>query len=428
MTAPLPFLTAFDPPGTSEGTLDPLGLYTIADQLGVSLVPGVRERMQRIRFLTVMVVGAAVTEDIDADPTVAASTPSRAWEWLVVEALMRRFDGDEGMRGVPGSDVVRRSIARSDYVDARGYLKSPHIFGFHGVYKRLAMQVGLLDVQLRPGPTSAPLLDAWAQGLRDRVAPGPLLKRWANAVRRGLAERPPRTKPGWTGGEWQELAEAVAPSGAKARERRCVRELLLATEKRRLGALPEIWRLQEENRGLELDERALHELLREREPGMSPLLAAIGAYEAFARRLQDAFDVLRAAAASGESYVVEDIARDADFVRCVERLDERFASAHRALGELALADAPLHARFTDRFQRFAGPMGPAECARALCDHHKEVQRFKSAEGKRPWFDALGEGRIYLRHAYRVARPDVRLDRYLHDYRATPIRQFREDLP
>ena len=29
----IPFLTACDPPGSSEGTLDPLGLYQIADRL-----------------------------------------------------------------------------------------------------------------------------------------------------------------------------------------------------------------------------------------------------------------------------------------------------------------------------------------------------------------------------------------------------------
>jgi hypothetical protein len=45
-TFSLPLLTAYDPPGTSEGTLDPLGLYPIADQLPVQLVPAVRERMQ----------------------------------------------------------------------------------------------------------------------------------------------------------------------------------------------------------------------------------------------------------------------------------------------------------------------------------------------------------------------------------------------
>jgi len=74
MVATLPFLTAYDPPSTSEGTLDPLGLYLIADQLAVQLVPAVRERMQRIRFLTAMAVGALVTEGLDDDPLLRDSS------------------------------------------------------------------------------------------------------------------------------------------------------------------------------------------------------------------------------------------------------------------------------------------------------------------------------------------------------------------
>ena len=61
----LPYLTTYDPPGSSEGTLDPLGLYMIADQMATRLVPAVRERMQRIRFLTPITVGALVTEDLE---------------------------------------------------------------------------------------------------------------------------------------------------------------------------------------------------------------------------------------------------------------------------------------------------------------------------------------------------------------------------
>jgi hypothetical protein len=66
-TIMFPFLTSYDPPGTSEGTLDPLGLCQIADQLAMQLVPAVRERMQRIRFLTAMAVGALVTEGLEDD-------------------------------------------------------------------------------------------------------------------------------------------------------------------------------------------------------------------------------------------------------------------------------------------------------------------------------------------------------------------------
>jgi hypothetical protein len=80
MPITFPFLTSYDPPGTSEGTLDPLGLYQIADQLAVQLVPAVRERMQRIRFLTAMAVGAMVTEGFEDDPRQRDASPrSSGW-------------------------------------------------------------------------------------------------------------------------------------------------------------------------------------------------------------------------------------------------------------------------------------------------------------------------------------------------------------
>jgi hypothetical protein len=83
MATSLPFMTSYDPPGTSEGTLDPLGLYQIADQLAVQLVPAVRERMQRIRFFTAMAVGALVTEGLEDDPRQRDASPYLVWEWLI---------------------------------------------------------------------------------------------------------------------------------------------------------------------------------------------------------------------------------------------------------------------------------------------------------------------------------------------------------
>ncbi len=43
MSTPVPFLRAYDPPGTSEGTLDPLGPYQISDQLAVRFAAVLRE-------------------------------------------------------------------------------------------------------------------------------------------------------------------------------------------------------------------------------------------------------------------------------------------------------------------------------------------------------------------------------------------------
>ena len=63
----MPLLSVKDPVVSAEGTLDPIGLYQIADALGVKLIPGVRERMRHPRFLTLMAVSAAICHDYDEE-------------------------------------------------------------------------------------------------------------------------------------------------------------------------------------------------------------------------------------------------------------------------------------------------------------------------------------------------------------------------
>lgn len=432
MTANFPFLTSYDPPGTSEGSLDPLGLYQIADQLAVQLVPAVRERMQRIRFLTAMAVGAIVTEDLEDDPRQRDASPYFVWEWMVVEALMREMgqDSNADVRGVPGSLVARRALSKHGYLDARSYLKTPRIFGFHGVYKRLATRLGIVDVHLARGPNTEGLVDAWARGLGLDGLQGakPLLSRWSAAVRRSLREKPPRT-PVWTKNEWAELANAFAPVTTKIREKRYLRELLLVSDDRRLGALPAIWQLQPEFANSEMPEETLHDRLEKREKSLAPLLQAIRAYEAFARSLQDAFDLLIAEAAhlDAQGFSAPAIGSDADFKRSVKGLHNRFEVAHRALGEVTNTRVSLQHLFGERFAAFSDPIDPAVCAIALCAHHEAVQRAKSADGKRPWFDRISQDRIYIRHAYREERRPIQPGHYLHDYRGRPIRSFYFDL-
>lgn len=433
MSHSFPFLTTYDPPGTSEGTLDPLGLYQIADQLAVQLVPAVRERMQRIRFLTAMAVGALVTEDLEDDPRHRDASPYLVWEWLIVEAIVRERRDDPETWGVPGTLVTKRAIDNQPgYLDARCYLKTPRIFGFHGVYKRLAMHLGLVDVHLCPGPNAEGLVDAWAGGLGLGGLQGarPLLSRWSDAVRRSLSEKPPRTRTTWDREKWTELAKAFAPSACKAKEKRYLRELLHVADDRRLGALPSIWQLQAEFQNEDFREDLLHNRLEQVEPNYKPLLDAIRSYEAFARGLQDAFDVLRAEAAKfdAQGFKVRSISGDAQFKQSIQNLHERFAAAQHALGEVTIASVSLQNLFVQRFaERFAEPLEPTACALALCGHHEAVQRAKSADGKRPWFDRIGPDRIYVRHAYREPRTEIQPDRYLHDYRGWPIRHFCMDL-
>ena len=431
MAVTFPFLTSYDPPGTSEGTLDPLGLYQIADQLAVQLVPAVRERMQRIRFLTAMTVGALVTEGMEGDPRQRDAEPYLVWEWLVVESLIREMGTDSRLGGVPGTLVTRRALNQHGYLDTRSYLKTPRIFGFNGVYKRLAIRLGLVDVHLAPGPHAEGLVDAWARGLgfRGRGDVQPMLSRWSAAVLRSLGEKPPHTKPGWNSERWAEVAKAFDPAGLRAREKRYLRNLLLAVDDRRLGALPTLWQLQTEFDEDEYLEELLHDRLEEREPDYGPLLQAIRTYEAFARSLQDAFDVLKAEAAQldAQGFIVPEIAHNVDFRQSVRGLHKRFESTHHALGEVTGTSISLQNLFSERFSPFAESLDTGACALALCTHHEAIQRAKSADGKRSWFDRVGQDRIYIRHAYREPRRDIQPGRYVHTYRGWPIRRFYSDL-
>ena len=424
----VPFLTTYDPPGSSEGTLDPLGLYQIADQLATRLVPAVRERMQRVRFLTAMAIGGLVTEGLDGDLDQLEAQPFLVWEWLAVEAIVRALGDDPDVWGVPGTLVTRRALAEYNYLDHRSYLKTPRIFGFHGVYKRLAIHLGLVDVHLGPRTESERLVDAWARdaGYGGLSGCRSLLSKWRHAVQRSLTNDPARTRPGWKGDDWAELAEVVGPHRARWREKRYLREALHAADDRALGALPTIWRLQGEFTEEDFAEEPLHERLAKESPSYATLLEAIRAYEGFCRGLHDGFDLLRAEATAADAagFEITSIGNDGDFVTSLHELDRRYEDAHRRLGEVDLQIANL---FDARFVPFAEPMSPGPCALAMCEHHENIQKHKSADGKRPWFDRLGPDRIYMRHRYREPRRPIAPDRFVHEYRGWPIRRFYRDL-
>src|SRR5262249_43585534 len=154
------------------------------------------------------------------------------------------------------------------------------------------------------------------------------------------------------------------PSGCRARERRCLEEMLHASDGRALGALPAIWHLQEGFTDEDFREEKLHARLEIARPEYGPLLSAVRSYEAFARGLQDAFDVLRAEASRVDSqgFDAKEIADDEEFRSSTNDLDRRFEFAHRSLGEIGLANVALQNLFSERFEAFAAPMAPAEYA------------------------------------------------------------------
>jgi len=430
-TEEFPFITKYDPPGSSEGTLDPLGLYLLADQLATELVPAVRERMLRIRFLTAMTVGSLVTEGVEHNPRHPETPPCLVWEWLVVEAIVRSLVNDSEVWGVPGSDVTRKAKDRYGYVDHRSYLKTPRVFGFNGVYKRLATHLGLVDIHLQfRVPEGEELVFCWSRDLGiGRFSPShTLCGKWRKALEASLGVTPPRTKTNWSAEDWKELASVFLPHGAGSQEKSWLKRMLLSGGERGLEAFPEIWKLVSEygENSAEIDEKDLHKELRLIEPRYDWLIRAIEVYEGFCRLLTDGFNIVRAEATTSDAKGLDfsSLAKDDEFSQLSGKASTAFQAATSVLNDLGL---DFRSRFEMRFNRFSMSMSPAEFAAALCEHHEEIQKGKSREGKRPWFDRLGKDRLYLRRNYTLAERPNLTDTYVHDYRAKPIHRFYRDL-
>ena len=428
MSVVLPSLTSFDPETSSEGTLDPLGLYLVADQLATRLVPAVRERMQRIRFLSAMAVGAIVTAEFESSSNDDGCAPWLVWEWLVVESLLRSPNVASELRGVPGTLVTKRALNSHKYLDERSYLKTPRIFGFHGVYKRLAIHLGLVDVHMNPQSGAEELVLACArdQGWSSLRDANQMLDKWRTGVRRSLEASPPRTHTNWNGDDWEQLAQSLKPDGAGKHERKVLSRLLLNTDHRALGALPDIWSLQEDLDDESYGEERVVEELKVRTPGLLPLLDAISLYEAFCRKLSDGFNLIRRQSVRADirGLNVKDLGNEIDFENAIANLSSAFESAYSSLQAI---DSGLASQFDERFKNFSDPMLPSDISITLCEHHEAIQKGKSESGKRAWFDRLGDDRIYLRQQYRDNVAEPMPNRFVHDYRGRPIRNFYKDI-
>ncbi|MGA2402149.1 MAG: hypothetical protein ABSG91_10630 [Syntrophobacteraceae bacterium] len=103
-----PKLSGYDPVTSSEGAIDPPGLYAMADVLALKLIPGMRERMSHPRFLTAMAVGNILTRNYEDMLAADGQTdPYLVYEWHVVEGIIRRRGNDSNLKGLPGTLKAR---------------------------------------------------------------------------------------------------------------------------------------------------------------------------------------------------------------------------------------------------------------------------------------------------------------------------------
>lgn len=428
----VPFLTSSDPGYSSEGGLDPLGLYAIADSLAVQLVPGVRERMSDPRYLTLIAIGHVICDVFNPDEYAVddKSPPWQVYEWYVVEGLVRHFGEDRALQGLSGVEKARTAVRNKLALSASNYLKTAYVFGFHGNYKRLGEALGIFD-DTGLLETGWALIDAWEQ---DQGLPGFHAQQgknatWRNylqkAIRDGLDKGSTTRKASWQG--WHFIGKFLAPNRRGKRELKVLQDALYgeSNEPRHqvLGFLvtPEARTIWEEGG---YSERRLHELMRPHASSeVQQLLDAIAAYETFARLLQDAFDdCLFALTRAYGRQSPKQLGATAGVQRAVKEIGFAYESTVQALESVG-----EHTRFVDNFSHLSDAVDPGSWTELLMTHHVRNQSRKPPNGKNPWFDRFDDGAVAVRAGYTRDTGGYGDDRYVHSYRSNALLSFAQRL-
>jgi hypothetical protein len=431
----MPYRTLPDPEVQGEGSIDPLGIATMADRLADWILPGMTARMWRPRFLTAIAATSIIVEPFENEP--AADGISPAWlvlEWYYVEAMASLNESDaRALRRIPGIDKARRALEDKVPMSAGRYLKTPKVFGFHGVYRRLARHSDIANDSLALGEAGYRLLRIWEEeqslpGYSDREATegGGVKARqlMRDAVKVSLLTGKTERSRSWQG--YNFFKDNLAPANTGRREGKFLWDLFAEARPAPHGEIFVL--LKDRELRLEFAEhRSERELAKAIRTKMSPELGrrfeAIEAYEGFCRPIQEAFDRLRYLSTSRRPslLVSQDLNRDSRTEEIATSLKDRVRQAR-----YALTDSPIASEFDLLANKFEAVRNASDLFHVLWDHHFAVQKAKPPEGKRPWFEQTTDGGLLIRPPYRLEDAWVR-EEYVHPYRLSSVVSFINDL-
>ncbi len=429
MAAALPFLTLPDPLVTGEGALDPLGLAMISDRLADQILPGLRARMSRPRFLTAMAVSAAVCEDqLSADGITPAYL---VFEWLVVEAFVREGNREE-TRGTPGTLKAQEVCDSGDSLSHRTYLKTPSVFGFHGVYKPLARDLGIVDDDLRLAEKGYELLKIWQteqrlEGfLQSTLVTGQgraFRQILRSAVEDGLAAGHTKRSSTWQG--WSLLAKHLSPASVGAKEAACLARLLEDPASEPRGEVFRLLRSVSEFGDASEAQLANEFVLGKCGQDLSKRTKAIVAYESVCAILEEAFDWIRFLSTRSRERPIDArvFAAEARTELACE-LATRLGAAEQSLAVSPLAVQQLFAQLA---KAFAGVRDLTDVFETILARHDAVQKAKPPEGKRSWFERSLDGATFVRVPYRLADRPNSEHVWRRPYRIQSVLSFLRDL-
>jgi len=424
-----PLLSELDDSESWEGGIDPLGLYAVADALGEKLAPGVRQRQSHPRFLTAITVSIYLCSEFDDDSIASdgLSEPWQVFEWYLVEGMVR---SGSDYRGLPGSQKAERAFGNGVPLSSKLYLKSPAVFGFHGVYRVLARTLKLEEAG-RLGESGQELLRTWEreQGLEGfaGIGNGPgkrFREQIADAVKDGLKAGHTTRSPSWSG--WAFFSKHLGIRNARSKECKLLgRRLQEDSSGFRAeliqgllsGAARTVWER-------ERSEQRFHGVLR-KTAGIEllQLLDAVAAYEGFARLCQDAFDdCLFEMTRRRKRTAPRDLATLKSVQIAAKRIPELFELLLVLLDPLGMSS-----RVRDGFHTLAERGDTSEWVERLVEHHCRIQKNKPPEGKNPWFERFDDSSVFIRPLYRRDSPGKNDGSYVHAYRTEALWSFITDL-
>jgi hypothetical protein len=378
------------------------------------------------RLLTAVAVGALVVEGLDELSTDDSPTPALCFEWLVVEALVRRtLEPGAGRRadalnGVPGVTAARAVMKRGERLQVANYLSKPGESGYTGVFTPLARSLGVVDHYEVPGLGAHSLVHAWEKendlvGFADETpstAGGRLRSSLLEAVVESQRMGKCAPAPSWS--HWSTLARTLSPDNGGPEERFALRTLVLDQDH---GVRSEL-------------ARALDKLPLPRSPSELEILQHVRqrcsdelgrhidmviAYEKVAVLLDTAFwTMCHLSTLLGSRPLAALHINNADvLIEISSRLPDACSRMREVVEQ---SDESLAV--------FEQPMSPAQMADHVLAHHEVVQRARSRD-RNSWFDAHGDGWT-IRPQYRHTRAATLDDVFVNSYGVAALWRFMND--
>jgi hypothetical protein len=437
-----PFLSLLDRRSQDEGGIDPLSLQATYEQLAERILPFITARMARPRFVTAIAVGARLCQRFgEAVADDGVTPPWLVYEWHVIEAFVRvKTSSPEGEGRIPGIQKVGDAVRARRSISAGSYLKTPKIFGFTGVYRRLATGLGIVDDDLSLDAGGEDLVRIWEkeQGL-DGFLSGPdgdhagVRRSIESAVDDALKAGHTSRRPGWS--TWDTLARTLNPDTAGPKERAFLYQRLLSTDLAQNRGDVDATAMRREfiealrRHGQSVapgEERAFFKSIHAKaSQGLRRRLSLILSYELLCRQITDALDLVLSLGArhglpkvSTASFTRHPLARRivVSLPRACERA-ERFFCGPDAMDSVA--------KLVERYSEIRSAEGLFD---AILTHHCEAQRDKPPEGKMPWVESGRDGRsAWVRPAYRRDDPPDGKGGFVHHYRSATCSRFLRDL-